>query len=109
MKAGSIPYTIVGTPEKDSGTRLPPAEELVALLNNKERVYDKNDNFIGIKGELFQDAINRIERHDFCGVPASIKMVVNKQCSGDMAIRLRVESQKKAIDLAKKKHEGKIV
>ena len=93
FKAGSIPYTVVGTPEKDTGTRLVPPEELFQLMNDNPKI---------------RDAIDRVERHDFKGKPSAAKMMVRKAASDDLAVRLRVQSQKKAIDLAKKKHEGKI-
>jgi len=93
MKAGSIPYTVVGTPEKDSGIRLVDPAELFRMMNNTPKL---------------REAISRIENHDFEGRPSAAKMMVRKSMVNDLAVKLRVASQKKAIDLAKKKHEGKI-
>lgn len=93
MIAGSIPYTVVGTPEKGEGIRFVPAEEIREMLNNPK----------------IRDAIDRVEHHDFNGKPSGVKMMVRRELINDIAMRLRVESNKKVIDLANKKHEGKII
>lgn len=92
FKAGSHPYTVVGVPEKNSGTRIVPIEELVELLKNPK----------------LQEAVDRIEKHDFEGKPSGIKQVLRKQIKDDIATRLRVKSNKMVIDYQLKKHEGKI-
>lgn len=92
FKAGSIPYTVVGTPDENSGTRLMPAGELIKMLNNNPGL---------------QAAVNRVEKHDFKGKPTAIKQVVRKQLAMDYDTKVRVNNAKMAIDLAQQKKEGK--
>jgi len=86
MIAGSIPYTVIGTPEKDSGIRFVEAAELVEKMQNPK----------------MRDAIDRIERHDFKGKPSAMKMLVRKQIVNDTIMRMRTEHQKSIIDRAAK-------
>lgn len=93
FKAGSNPYTFVGSPDPGSGVRFVPAEELIEKLKNDPK---------------FREAVNRIEKHDFGGKPSAIKQLVRKELVNDLATRLRYNSNKKVIDYAMKKEKGKV-
>jgi hypothetical protein len=108
FKAGSNPYTVVGTPDSDSGVRIKPPEEMFALMQSEEKVFDKSGRCLGKRGDLIRAAIDRVEKHDFKGKPSGVKMLVRKQMVNDLATRLRYQSNKLVIDYAKKKAEGRL-
>lgn len=61
--AGHEEYTYVGTPDVDSGQRLPPPEELAEMAMNDPD---------------FQAAINLVEKASFAGKPTAVKMMCVK-------------------------------
>jgi len=90
MKAGSTPYTIVGSPEPDSGIRILDPKEIMDKLSNPK----------------FREAINRMEKNDFNGQPSGVKIMVQRQAREDLVMRQRVKNSMDAIDIAKRKKDG---
>ena len=84
------PYQMTGTPEKNSGTRLLSVEETFKLLEDPE----------------IRKAIDTIEKVE--GKPRAVTMMAIKALKRQREVDMHVAEQKRAIDLAKMKHEGKL-
>ena len=91
--AGKDPYTVQGTPEPKSGTRIVPIAELVQKLNESPEL---------------REAVSLYERANLGGRESMIKNTVRNQLKHDREADMAAKQNKQIIDFAMKKKEGKL-
>lgn len=91
--AGVDPYTVQGTPEPGSGTRIVPIKELVQMLNESPEL---------------REAVSLHEKANLDGKESMIKNTVRYELKHNRETDLAAKQNKQIIDFAMKKKAGKL-